>query len=83
MQFESTFPSAPVPRTVCNSRSQLSSFRVDSKYIRRAFGATERHEGSIWMEDGQVAFQVVQEVEFHLGEFVDVGGKALCSVLLF
>lgn len=79
LQLELALSRAPVPRAVVNARAQLA--RLCFAPSRGALLAAQHHEGAVRVEDGEVALEVVDEVEFHLRELGIVGGEGLDAEL--
>ena len=67
-QFELAFASAPISRTIIDTSTKFTGF----SFLRVLFATTaipdKLHEGTVRMEDYEIAFEVADKVKFHLCE---------------
>ena len=66
LKLEPAFASTPVAGTIDVVRIGLARFRLGNGSA--ALFPTEGHEGAVGVEDGEVALELVDEVELHLCE---------------
>lgn len=80
LEFQPAFPSAPIPIAIGNPSTNFSGFRVGERSA--IFFTAEGHESPVGMENDEIAFEVIYEVELHFSEFGVVRRKGRDSIFL-
>lgn len=80
LQKQFAVTGTPVSGAVVDSDSDFSCLGFYGLGAR-AFLSTKHHQSAIWMEDGEIAFEIIDKVKLHLCELGVVGGKVFYTIL--